>query len=60
MHVHYIIPDVGTYVQEETVFGKSESTGTLEADGYGEVTLVLKCGVLTIIPKRVLLPQRQV
>ena len=33
----------GTFVREETVFGTSEMTGTLEVEGYGEVKLTLKC-----------------
>lgn len=40
----------GTYVKHATVFGSIDNGGILEAEGYGEVTLILKSGIAITIP----------
>ena len=40
----------GTFVEEEFAFCSIDTGGLLEALGYGEVTITLKCGVEVTIP----------
>ena len=50
----------GTFVEEEVTFGSIDQGGTLQALGYGEVTLTLKSGVNIVIPNVFYCPKASV
>ena len=50
----------GTFTPTELTFGSIDTGGTLEAIGYGEVTLKLKCGIEVTIPNVFLCPKASV
>lgn len=52
--------DEGTYKECEVTFGSIADGGTLNALGYGEVTLPLKCGVEITIPNVFYCPKASV